>query len=74
MLVLQKDSRRKERAWGDEKFVNLLFLQRAGKAALPRETGVTKPCMERPKIFFLNNSISELIKILLGLIVLPALG
>lgn len=41
-----------KRAWGDERFVNLLFLQKAGKAALPGETGVTKPCREKPKSFF----------------------
>lgn len=48
VLMLQKDRQEEQKAWGDERFVNLLFLQ---KAALPRETGVTKPCMEQPKVF-----------------------
>lgn len=55
--------------------MNLLFLQKAGKAALPQESGATKPCMETPKIFFLKKSFYfEFVKILLGLIMLPALG
>lgn len=54
--------------------MNLLFLQKVGKAALPQESGATKPCMEIPKIFFFKSFYFELVKILLGLIMLPALG
>lgn len=53
--------------------MNLLFLQKAGKAALSQESGVTVLCGDT-EVFFKNNSVSELIKILLGLTVLPALG